>query len=106
MHAVSRAVVEYARGLATEVGARAIVICADVLAESQELVQFCESCSFKVILVTRANSQSHLGTPAGCTWVSVPDVQLTRTGQIKVGMLVALARGILEPGDRVVCLTG
>jgi DNA integrity scanning protein DisA with diadenylate cyclase activity len=106
MHAVSRAVVQYARGLAGEVGARAIVICADVLAESQELVQFVESCAFKVILVTRASSQSHPGAPAGCTWVSVPDVQLTRTGQIKVAMLVALARGILEAGDQVVCLTG
>jgi DNA integrity scanning protein DisA with diadenylate cyclase activity len=106
MHAVSRALINYAHGLARDVGARAIVICADVLAESRELAQFVESCGFKVILVTRVNSQCQQRAPAGCTWVSVPDVQLTRTGQIKVAMLVALARGILEPGDRVVCLTG
>jgi hypothetical protein len=105
MHAVSRTLVQHAGGLAREVGAAAIVICADVLAESQELAQVIESCAFKVILVTRV-SHRHQSGPAGCTWVSVPDVHLTRTGQIKVAMLVALAKGTLQSGERVVCLTG
>jgi DNA integrity scanning protein DisA with diadenylate cyclase activity len=106
MHDVSRALIQHAQDLAEEVRAEAIVICADVLAESQELPQFVESCAFKVILVTRVASDRHPGGPADCTWVSVPDVHLTRTGQVKVAMLVALAQGTLHSGDRVVCLTG
>src|SRR6516164_5381032 len=105
MHAVSRALIQHARGLADEVRAVSIVICADVLAESKELAQFIESCAIKVILVTRDSHPNQSG-PAGCTCVSVPDVHLTRTGQIKVAMLVALASGTLHSGDRVVCLTG
>jgi DNA integrity scanning protein DisA with diadenylate cyclase activity len=31
---------------------------------------------------------------------------MTRTGQVKVALLVSLAKGLLEHGDRVVCLTG
>ena len=107
MHAVSRALIPPARSLADEVGARALVICADVLAESQELAEIVEAaCAFQVILVTRINPHPDQSGLTACTWVSVPDVHLTRTGQIKVSMLVALARGIVRTGDRVVCLTG
>jgi len=106
MHDVSRALIQHAQGLAEEVGAGAIVICADVLDESQELARLVEACAFKIILVTRADSDRNPKGPANGTWVSVPDVHLTRTGQIKVAMLVALARGTLQSGDRVVCLTG
>src|SRR6476661_4889257 len=104
MNAVSRTLLQHAHGLAREIGAGAIVICADVLVESQELAQIVESCEFKVILVTRVEPQRYQSAPAGCTWVSVPDVHLTRTGQVKVAMLVALAKGTLQPGERVVCL--
>lgn len=106
MHAVSVALIQHARGLAKEVGARAIVICADVLAEAQEVAQIVEACGFNAILVTRAKPHPAQSGPAVCTWITVPDVHLTRAGQVKVGMLVALAKGTLRSGDRVVCLTG
>jgi hypothetical protein len=36
----------------------------------------------------------------------VPDVNMTRAGQVKTALLVCLARGVLRRGDRVVCLSG
>ena len=106
MHPVSQVIIQHARGVAEEVGARAIVICADVLAEGRELRGIVESCAFNMIVVTRVKPDpDHSGT-ADCTWITVPDVHLTRAGQIKVGMMVALAQGVLQSGDRVVCLTG
>ena len=65
------------------------MICADVLAESQELAQVIESCALKVVLVTRLASQStrtcrlHMGHGA-----DVHDAYR----QIKVAMLVAWPR--------------
>jgi len=106
MHPVSHALIRHARRVAEEVGARAVVICADVLAEAQELSQIVEACAFNMILVTRVKLHSDLSGPAVCTWITVPDVHLTRAGQIKVGLMVALAEGILQSGERVVCLTG
>jgi DNA integrity scanning protein DisA with diadenylate cyclase activity len=36
----------------------------------------------------------------------VPDITMTRAGQIKVATLVAAAESLLRMGDRIVCLTG
>ena len=38
--------------------------------------------------------------------VRLPDVAMTRTGQIKVAILVSAAEGLIHAGDRVLCLTG
>ena len=41
-----------------------------------------------------------------CAVVRIPDVPMTRTGQIKVAILVSAAEGLIHAGDRVLCLTG
>jgi diadenylate cyclase len=41
-----------------------------------------------------------------CESIAVPDVHMTRTGQVKVALLVCMANGLLKRGHRVVCLTG
>src|SRR5262249_44760258 len=38
--------------------------------------------------------------------VRVPDIVMTRAGQIKVATLVAAAESLIRIGDRVLCLTG
>jgi diadenylate cyclase len=60
-----------------------------------------------VILVTR---RAAFCAPTGwddlCAVVRVPDIPMTRVGQVKVGILVAAAEGLVRKGDRVLCLTG
>jgi hypothetical protein len=49
------------------------------------------------------------GPPTGLGstfWVGVPDVPMTRAGQVKTALLVCPARGVLHRGDRVICLSG
>jgi DNA integrity scanning protein DisA with diadenylate cyclase activity len=101
---VTRDVVLHARELAREISARAVVLCADAIAR-EELRQLIHAIGFPAILVTRARA----GLPPDCdfcTWISVPDVPMTRAGQVKVALLVCLAKGALERGVCVVCLTG
>jgi hypothetical protein len=106
METVSRHIVRHARQLAGEIGARAVVVYADAMRNDAELRALLRAMDFPTILVTRSRDGA---VPPGFeahTWVVVPDVHMTRAGQVKAALLVCLARRVLQRGDRVVCLTG
>jgi DNA integrity scanning protein DisA with diadenylate cyclase activity len=106
METVSRHIVQHAHQMAREVGARAVVIYADAIRHDDELRQLLQAVAFPTILVRRSTEAA---VPPGLephTWVTVPNVHMTRAGQVKAAVLVSLARGILHKGDRVICLTG
>ena len=103
METVSRHILHHAQQLAREVAARAVLVFADALPEDGELLQ---AMNFPTVFVTRS-TQARLSTGSPSrAWVRVPDVPMTRAGQVKAALLVCLARGVLQKGDRVVCLTG
>src|SRR5262249_60692954 len=102
-----RSMARHAHAIAREVGARAILLHADVVEEDCDLAALIEDVNFRVILVSRREGFT---APAGwgelCAVVRIPDVPMTRTGQIKGAILVSAAEGLIHAGDRVVCLTG
>jgi len=104
---VTRSLVRHAHVIAREVSARAVLLAADVIEEEHDLAGLLEDVAFRVILVTR---QATFRVPEGwdgrCQVVRVPDVSMTRAGQIKVATLVAAAEGLIAQGDRIVCVTG
>jgi hypothetical protein len=102
----SRYLVRYARLLARKIDARAIVVYADAVRRDKGLRQLLLDEEFPAILVTRSSDPE---PPAGFEchpWVTVPDVAMTRGGQVKAAVLVCLARGLLCRGDRIICLAG
>ncbi len=107
MKIVTRSLVRHAHAIAREVSARAVLLSADVIEEEQDLAGLLEDVAFRVILITR---HAHFRVPEGwdgpCQVVRVPDVSMTRAGQIKIGTLVASAEGWISQGDRIVCVTG
>jgi DNA integrity scanning protein DisA with diadenylate cyclase activity len=106
METVSRYMVQHAQQLAHEVSARAVMVYADAIQRDGELRHLLQAIDFPAILVTRSKE---LHIPPGFeshTWITVPAVPMTRAGQVKTALLVALARGLIRSGDRVVCLTG
>jgi DNA integrity scanning protein DisA with diadenylate cyclase activity len=106
METVSREIVRHAQLLAGEVDARAVVLYADAMTGDDELSRIVEAVDFPTILVTRSCAEAHTPSFASAVWVSVPDVQMTRAGQVKTALLVCLSRGVLRKGDRVICLSG
>ncbi len=107
MRLVSRQMVRHAHSLASNIGARAVLVVADAIQGDEELRQLVRTVNFRSILITRAKDvPTDAAEWPGCTWITVPDVHMTRTGQVKVALLICLAKGVLERGDRVVCLTG
>lgn len=99
--------VRHAHAIAREVGARVILLHADVIEEDEHLSALVEDVNFRVILVSR---RPGLQAPAAlndiCSVVQVPDIAMTRAGQIKVATLVAAAENLVHAGDRILCLTG
>ena len=98
--------VRHALGVAKEISARAILLLADAMQQDEELQQLVHSVRFRTVLITRSRHLASVAACRECTVVTVPDIHMTRTGQIKVALLICLAKGILDRGDRVVCLTG
>jgi DNA integrity scanning protein DisA with diadenylate cyclase activity len=105
---VSRLLFRHAQVLAREVGASAILVLADVIERDGELRNLIEIADIRTILISRDRNlpAASDSLPAHTEWITVPEVHMTRMGQVKVALLVSLAKGLLTRRDRVVCLTG
>ncbi len=107
MKTLTRSLVRHAHAIAREVGARVVLLYADVVEDDKDLADLIQDVDFRVILVSRrAAFQAPEGWADLCAIVRVPDMPMTRAGQIKVATLVAAAESLLRMGDRIVCLTG
>jgi DNA integrity scanning protein DisA with diadenylate cyclase activity len=104
---LTRSLVRHAHAIAREVGARVIMLYADVVEEDHDLSALIKDVDFRVILVSRRTA---FKAPAGwdelCAVVRVPNIPMTRAGQVKVATLVAAAEGLIHQGDRILCLGG
>jgi diadenylate cyclase len=107
MKMLTRSLVRHAHAIAREVGARVVMLSADVVEEDADLSALIQDVDFRVILVSRRPS---FEPPPGwgdlCALVRVPDICMTRAGLIKLATLVASVESLISPGDRVVWLTG
>ncbi len=107
MKPLTRSLVRHAHAIAREIGAKAVLLYADVVEEDQDVIDLVQDVDFRVILVTR---RSGFVAPEGwgdlCKIVRVPDLKMTRAGQIKIALLVAAAEGLVRPTERIVCTTG
>ena len=103
---ISKALIKHARELAQDISADALLIYADAAHESEELRQAIAPLTLRTILLTRDEDFVPSNWNTDLTWVTVPNVHMTRTGQVKLGLLICFARGILTPGARVIFLTG
>src|SRR6476660_2706528 len=106
MKAISRQLVKHARVFAREIEAQAVLLYADSLQGDEELWQILRTINYRTILISRATECVAANPGDDCSVVGVPNVPMTRTGQIKVALLVCMAKGVLQPGDSVVCLSG
>ncbi len=106
MKTISRAVVKYAQQLARDVEARSLVVYADAIGRDDDLGPLVQGLDFPAVLVTRSREPRVPPGRTRHTWVSLPDVPMTRAAQFKSTLLVCLARGVLSQGDRVVFVGG
>lgn len=83
-------------------GAKAVFVYAEALHEGSPRPSLPEGTH--LVYVTKNAREDELVGEA--TAIRVPDVKLTRFGQIKIAVLLAMSRGMVHRGDVVICSSG
>lgn len=102
---VTNPVIASAMTLARELKASAIMVFADTVRENDFLEQL--HSKPKMILVTSNKTRFDLIKDKRVTgMIQAPSIPASRTGQIKIGILLALSRNLIGREDKVVCISG
>jgi diadenylate cyclase len=104
MNSMNRIMMECACKVAAQIKAKAILLYADMTPE----VPTCqaEKPGYEIILVTKDDGNLPEKIKNSVTVLNVPNVQLTRVGQIKLAITKGISAGLFRKGDRLVCLSG
>ena len=102
--AITQGLLEHVAGIVRSCGATALFVYVDALENPQFEVD--PSLEAKIFCVTKGPVKGKaLGR--GCPHcLRVPDVSLTRIGRVKIAVFLALSRGLIKHGDRIVFLSG
>jgi DNA integrity scanning protein DisA with diadenylate cyclase activity len=102
--AVTHALLKHVVSIAELSDASAVFIYADVL--EKKALPLSENPKFKVFYITRTIREEHEQLYKGAHFIRVPNVPLSRMGQVKVAIFLALSKGFIKSGDTVVLLSG
>jgi DNA integrity scanning protein DisA with diadenylate cyclase activity len=101
---ITKSLVAHVGSIVAACDARAVLVYADALGEGQ-LSQL-EELGCEVFCVTKIPRREKQRDKKGTWFIHVPDVPLSRLGQVKIAVFMALTKGLLSRGDLVVCLSG
>jgi len=97
--------VKAAMALAREIKATAVMVVADTVRENDFLEQF--KSKIKLIIVTSNKTRFEAIRDRRIVGIiQAPSIPASRTGQIKIGILLALSRNLVGKDDKVVCVSG
>jgi diadenylate cyclase len=98
-------ILRIAMSLARELKANTIMIFADAVRENDFLDQI--KTKTKLIVVTSNRTRFDLMSDRRIKgFLQAPAIPASRTGQIKIGILLALSRSLISREDRIVCISG
>lgn len=102
------AFLESAAAIATKLGARAILVAAESRALDAAAGSWEKLPAGVEVIVAASQADLERAVPEGlrATLLRVPDLAQSRLGRIKLSLLLGLSKGILRPGEVVVCVAG
>jgi len=106
MRKENRMMLEMACSIAKRTKAKAILVYADVCDDYEALIKMTQAAKTDVIAVVKDESTFQEALPILKNLVKVPQIELSRTSQIKVAVIEGLSSGIIQRGDKLVCLSG
>lgn len=101
---LNKVIIESASEIAAKIKANTILLCADVIDDFDILKDL--SKRQNIIFVTRNEETFRKASRMVKEVLIVPNVNLTRVGQIKIAVVMALSAGIVGKGDKIVCISG
>jgi DNA integrity scanning protein DisA with diadenylate cyclase activity len=102
--AITTSLLAHAGAIVESCGARAVLVYADAVGE-EDLLRL-EGLGCEVLCITKTPRHDRRRERRGTRLIQVPDVPLSRLGQVKIAVFVALTEGLVSRGDLVVCLSG
>src|SRR5512136_908294 len=103
MKSMNKMMLEFAFQMAKNIEAKAVLLYADMVPD-QHLIKAMDD--FDIILVTKGEEELPDHYRECATILNVPDVNLTRIGQVKIAITKGIVMGLFKKGDRIVCLSG
>jgi diadenylate cyclase len=104
MSSISKVILESACRIASDIQADAILVYSSLASELP--VCMGDVNQTKLVLVSRESEEIPANLAAAATVLHIPDVNLTRIGQIKIAVIKGIAIGLFKKGDKLVCLSG
>jgi diadenylate cyclase len=104
MGAISQVILDHACRIAGEIGAKAVLVYAAV-ADDLPVADDPGLC-MNIIIVTRGDEEIPSKFKNCGVRIQVPNVNLTRVGQIKIAITKGIALGLFTQGDKLVCVSG
>jgi diadenylate cyclase len=98
---LTNTMMDFACRIAEQIEAKAVMLYGDAVKNDQLPEVISER---DLIIVTRGDGDDALWKYAKI--IKIPNLKLTRVGQIKISIIKGIAAGLLRRQDRVVCLTG
>jgi DNA integrity scanning protein DisA with diadenylate cyclase activity len=103
MKSMNKMMLEFAFQMAKNIEAKAVLLYADMVPD-QHMIKVMED--FEIVLVTKGQEELPDHYLECATILNVPDVNLTRIGQVKIAITKGIVMGLFKKGDRIVCLSG
>lgn len=102
--AITQSLLKHVPDLVQSCQAAALFVYVDATEDPSEL-SF-PSLHARIFYVTKTPEKDRAPHHEEIQYLRVPDVPLTRMGQVKIAVFLALSRGLIQYGDRVVFLSG
>ena len=106
MKPLTQSIIEHAHALARENQARAIVVYGEAVGRVKELTDSLRELAFPIVLVVRKGRRVAQADDDTWTTLYVPRIRMDRNAQVKLALLYCLSHGLVDVGDRVVCVSG
>lgn len=104
MNYLNSVVLESACSIASKIGAKAVLLYADLAHDASFITE--QPTCFSTILVVKEGEEVPDTLQKPLAVLRVPNVNLTRIGQVKIAIVKGIATGLFQKGDKVVCLSG
>jgi diadenylate cyclase len=101
---LSQVILQTACTIANTIKAQALFLCSDSAKHAAFIEDLLEKT--EVVVVTRDPENMEEDLPQVKHLLHLPNIALTRMGQIKIAVLMGLSTGIVSGKDRIVCVTG
>ena len=104
MRDITQSLLEHVGSVAKSCGASAVFIYADAL--EGEPLSISAVPDARVYYVTKAMTDEQLENESMVQYLRVPNVPMTRMGQVRIAVFLALSKGLVACGDRICFVSG